>query len=282
MPFIEFTIAYIKILFLLSVIGASVKPKITDVKVTRKGGLHHIALGMDNLLSSRLLEPPEITLPTTTHEKFTVNNALLDNIRKSLEEFLQQNGRDFEKSDSSGFRSVTPTQGIKTNEIEAVSAEATPVQIDSIKPQRGQQKNKKKTPELANIELAGFEEEKRIKKNTGIVESYVNAATYADMPITSLYVLTWYLGGKHKGSYKICESHIKLYVDLLEQYASNGQWEKIQGLLRTMNTANVTLTPQVYVILLDCLGRLPQSGSNTKLIGSSIEQAKNQVNMLIQ
>lgn len=282
MPFIEFTIAYIKILFLLSVIGASVKPKITDVKVTRKGGLHHIALGMDNLLSSRLLEPPEITLPTT-HEKFTVNNALLDNIRKSLEEFLQQNGRDFEKSDSSGFRSVTPAQGIKTNEIEAVSAEATPVQIDSIKPQRGQQKNKKKTPELANIELAGFEEEKRIKKNTGKVESYVNAATYADMPITSLYVLTWYLGGKHKGRYKICESHIKLYVDLLEQYASNGQWDKIQGLLRTMNTANVTLTPQVYMILLDCLGLgLPQSGSNTKLIGSSIEQAKNQVNMLIQ
>lgn len=269
MLFTQLTIAYIKSVLSLSVTGESAKRKIKDVKVSRKISLQHIIMGMDDSLSARLLEPPEITMPAIVHEKFTFNDALLDSIRKSLQEFLQKNARDLEKSDSTGFQSVTLGKNIKTDENDTMIAEISPVKVDLIKPKKG-------------TKIAEEERLNRIKTKTEKVEIFINAATYADLPVSSLYSLTWHLGKTYAGENRILGSHIELYVDLLGKYALTGQWEKIQELLSKMNTANVILTPQVYMLVLDCLGRLPQSGSNSKKIESCINQAKNQVKTHVQ
>lgn len=227
----------------------SITPTIKPVNAFNKKILaNYVNSSKDISPVDQLLEPPLVTMPPNLHDKYKSNSAFDDIISNSLNEFLRMNH--------------------KANEL-----------TKAAKPQA------KDTPKLTKKQIEEQEcntlldEQNRINRKkikTAQTKAFINATVNANANVSECasYILSSYL---RKNKCPIELSDVNLYIDPLSKYAFNKQWNEIHKLLNNMAKANVQLTPQVYMIALDCLGRLPASNENTKLINAYLTMAEKKV-----
>lgn len=236
--------------FAFTVTDESTTRKIKSVNVFRKKILtEFVTSPSGSSVFNQSREPPLVTVPPKLHDKIKIDSAFIEKISQSLQEFLQIN-----------HKSVDP---------------------DSVKsPPKDTQRSLTKR-EIESQQLTALSDEQKrkqlIKFKTQKTQAFINASVNANVSECASYVLSTHL---KRDKQHIDFGNASLYIDLLSKYAFNKQWKQISQLLDGMKRAKVQLTPQIFMIVLDCLGRLPESDSNIKSINFYLAAAAKEVRLL--
>lgn len=183
-------------------------------------------------------------------QKDTHDSVFVENASQSLKKFLRKNVKS--KKSKSSKSPAGKSDALPDKQIEAQAANA--LTEDQMKEQRKVETTKK-------------------------VIAFVNASVSAALPGLASYMLSWHLR-RTDTKRKIHVDDTKLYECLLAKYAVDKQWSKASQLLMKMDEAQAPLTPQIYMIILDCLGRLRASDDNAKLIDMYIRSAQKVVGVM--
>lgn len=105
------------------------------------------------------------------------------------------------------------------------------------------------------------------------LKAYINACVTVDMTDRAFFVLNEY-GRKTIDGQKIKLNDPELFVELMAKYAEGKNLNKVNQIYSIMLEENIYITPQVYMLMLSCMGRSP---GNNKLIKKCIEMAAQKV-----
>lgn len=80
---------------------------------------------------------------------------------------------------------------------------------------------------------------------------------------------------------KVDTKDVELYSDLMAHYAMMGNWLKVSDIYKILIADKISITPRIFLNILDCLGRMQNTKQNLKQIKKCIKNAKEQVNIFI-
>lgn len=105
------------------------------------------------------------------------------------------------------------------------------------------------------------------------LQAYINACATVDMTERALSVLNEYRRSSINGK-KFKLNDPELYIELMAKYAMGKNLQKVNQIYSIMLEEKVCITPQVYMLMLSCMGRSP---GNNKVIKKCIEMAAQNV-----
>lgn len=193
---------------------------------------------------SRLNEEPLLFIPGRTILKN--NPELFESLKQSFENFLRMNPQHEvivkipKKSDQKLPKSDTELQK----------------DFDSMNPE-----------DLKNYQ----------KSMNQSLKCYINACISSDLTDRAYAVLMSIRSAnpKNKKSFKL--NNPELYIDVMSAYTNAKNWTKVNDIYNILIGERISITPQVYVSIFDCLARMPNSEQNTSLIRTFIGKAQEQV-----
>lgn len=103
--------------------------------------------------------------------------------------------------------------------------------------------------------------------------AYINACVTVDMADRAFSVLNEYRRKTINGK-KFKLNDPDLFIELMAKYAVGKNLKKVNQIHSIMLEENVLITPQVYMLMLSCMGRSP---GNNKMIKNCIEMAAQRV-----
>lgn len=197
----------------------------------------------------RLNEEPMLYMP----EKFRValgsNSELLENFRNSFESFLRAN----------------PLQP-------AIVEEEEEVIIEKVEPLPETDTELQK--EYGPIDHADIFKQRSLNQN---LKCYINACISLDLTERAYAVLMSVRQTNSSRKIKFKLNDPQLYGDLMTKYSMLRKWTRVNHLYNILITEKIPITPQVYMNILDCLGRMNDSNGDSSLIKKFIEKADGQV-----
>lgn len=203
-----------------------------------------------NILSS-VKEKPVIFMTDKFKANLEKNSNLLEDFLLTFDKFLQSN--------------AMKTVNVEENKIDEPEVKTSA-------------KLRKREIEMQKeYELIAQRESAQQISLTKSLQSYINACISANMTDRAFAVLTSYRRRSAVGKYKIKLNTSGLYVDLMTKYAFDKNWNKVNCLFKILKTEKIPNSPNVYMTMLDCLGRMPASSDNSKLIESITELALKEV-----
>lgn len=106
--------------------------------------------------------------------------------------------------------------------------------------------------------------------------AYINACVTVDMTERAFSVLNEYRRKTIDGK-KSKLNDPELFIELMAKYAMGKNLQKVNRIYAIMLEENCSITPQIYMLMLSCMGRSP---GNNKLIKKCIEMAAQKVNFV--
>lgn len=187
-----------------------------------------------------LKEEPLLVVPEAIRQKLRRNTELLGNFLNGFETFLRMNPQQ-------ELKKIQPPESLHTAD-EKLQKEFNPSKRDLI-----------------------AQKSKRLNLNC-----YVNACIYENMTERAFAIIK---SIRSSESYK--RQHFKLnsepYITLMAKYSSQGNWNKVKEIYNIFITDQMPITPQVYMNILDCLGRMNDSKGSTATIKVFLDKAEAQV-----
>lgn len=199
-----------------------------------------------NILSS-VKEEPVIFMTDKFKANLEKNSNLLEEILLTFDKFLHSN--------------AMKTVNVEENKVDEPEMKTS---VKLKKQEIGMQKDAQKES-AQQISL------------TKSLQSYINACISANMTDRAFAVLTTYSRRNAVGKYKIKLNTSDLYVDLMTKYAFDKNWNKVNCLFKILKTEKITNSPNVYMTMLDCLGRMSASSDNSKSIENITKLALKEV-----
>lgn len=240
-----------------SVTDSSSTVKRESVEVFRKKNLTNFIRNATNDTSSSskmpiLHEKPIILTPGEINFDLTNNKELAANLKRSFQDFLAKS-----------VSKPMPT-------IEEESPSLKNVDPIIISPPLETETDLQKNYDKPN-ELKTFKYHAPLERN---LRAYINTCISVDMTEHAFKVFNQYRKNGINGK-KISEKwNPELYMELMAKYASRRNWDKVKQMFSMMLEDKSAITPQVYMIMLDCLGR---NQGNNKLIQKCIQKAAEEV-----
>lgn len=191
-------------------------------------------------VSTTVNEKPILFTPENFVFDQEKNKALMENLPKSLEEFLLENAKSI----------PTTVDCVTTTEAETVNT----------------QLQEKFQPD-------GFRFQASLMDS---LRAYINACIYVDMTERAFSVLNEYRRKKLNGT-KFKFNNPELFVELMAKYASGKNWQRVNEIYSILLEEKVSITPQVYMLMLSCLGRSPGNKKLNASIEKCIEMAAQRV-----
>lgn len=197
----------------------------------------------------RLNEEPLLHMPEHFKIKSSENNSeWLEKFRSSFESFLRLN----------------PLQ-------EAIVEEETIEKIESM-PETDTELQK----EYDSIDQTDFFKRKSLNQN---LKCYINACISSNLTERAFVVLMSARKYNPLRKYKFNLDDPGLYCDLLVKYSTLQNWARVKHIYKILIAENISITPQVYMNILDCLGRMKDSKENSSRIMEFINKAEDQVRL---
>lgn len=184
------------------------------------------------------------------------NKILLENLAESFEKFLLANAKPFIDIDEQQSQALP-------EKLEPHETPKEPVKIDS---DLQKEFDKRNLHDLQSYQIS----------LTQSLKAYINACISLDFNERAFSVLNKYRYKMVKGTKVLKSNDPELYADLMTKYAFQKNWNKVKKIYSILIEEKVPITPQVYMTMLDCLGR--KSG-HTSLIENCIKMAAEKVNM---
>lgn len=109
------------------------------------------------------------------------------------------------------------------------------------------------------------------------LKCYVNACVSENLNERAFAVLMSIRTSNPFRKHKVDFNDPELYIDLMTKYSSLRNWTRVNEIYGILLAEKIPITPQIYMIILDCLGRMNETTNNVKLIGEFINKAIEQV-----
>lgn len=195
----------------------------------------------------RLNEEPLLHIPEKFKMKSTENDSeWLEKFRSSFENFLRLN----------------PLQ-------EAVVEEETIEKVESM-PETDTELQK----DYESIDQTDFFKRKSLNQN---LKCYINACISSNLTERAFVALMTARKYNSVRKYKFNLDDPELYSDLMAKYSTLQNWTRVKHIFNILIAEKISITPQVYMNILDCLGRMKDSKENSSRIIEFIQKAEDQV-----
>lgn len=186
--------------------------------------------------SMTLDEKPVLFTPSNFEFDPVKHKALIENLPNSLEEFVIGKSKSIPTIDSE-----------TTTKTESVNKELQ-----------------------KNFQPDNFRFQASLKDS---LQAYINACITVDMTDRAFSVLNEYRRKTIDGNkFKFNDS--ELFLELMAKYAMGKNLKKVNQIYSIMLEENIAIRPQVYMLMLSCMGR---SSGNNKMIKKCIEMAAQRV-----
>lgn len=116
--------------------------------------------------------------------------------------------------------------------------------------------------------------QKSINQN---LKCYINACVSENLNERAFAVLMSLRRNNPFKRHKVEFNDPELYIDLMTKFSTSQNWTRVNEIYEILIAEKISITPQVYMNILDCLGRMGESANNTRLIREFINKAKKQV-----
>lgn len=202
----------------------------------------------------QLKEEPLVYIPDNVKDKLANNSTMFEKFLKSFDTFIRFNPPPIEEA-------ISESQ----NKLKA-SVASKPL------PDTDTDLQKEYDPVTQN----DFVAEKSLNEN---LKCYLNACISENLTDRAYAVLMSIRQTNKYRKRKFKLNDIELYSDLMAKYSSMRNWNGVNGIYDILVAEKIPITPQIYMNILDCLGRQKENKSNTTLIKKFIDQAQQQVNI---
>lgn len=203
-----------------------------------------------------IYEKPILFTPNDFKIDTEKNKELLENLAKSFEEFILKYAKSVPMLERAPEEEpeIVPTETKQQSESDAVL-------------QKDFTKSNQRDGRHYQVSM------------TANLKAYLNACVTLDMTERAFYCLNTFRKKLMNGTKLVRTNDPELYMDLMAKYASNKNWNRVKEMYSMLLEENVPITPQIYMTMLDCLGRSP---GNNKLIETCLKMANQKVsNMFI-
>lgn len=198
-----------------------------------------------------LKEEPLVFMPEKFKMKLQNNSELFEKFFGSFESFLRLN----------------PQKDIKTNEAIRKLEPSTV----SHKLQTTDTELQKEYDPVTKVD-SGFQ--KSLNQN---LKCYLNACVSENLNERAFAVLMSIRKSNPFKKYKVEFDDPELYIDLLTKYSTIQNWTRVNEIYEVLIAEKISITPQIYMNILDCLGRMNDSTNTIRLSREFINKAKAQV-----
>lgn len=197
----------------------------------------------------RLNEEPMLFIPENFKAKLEANSELIDKFLNSFENFIRMNPPRIAAIAEQKLDSTTASQQLAETDTE-LQKEYDPFTQNDF----GIQKS-------LNLSL----------------KCYINACISENLTERAYAVLMSIRQTNKYRKRKFRLNDAELYSDLMAKYSTLCNWVRVKEIYDILIAEQIPLTPQVFMNILDCLGRMRDSKNNAAMIKEYIEKAKEQV-----
>lgn len=242
--------------FEILVTGSSSSQKQQSVKLVNRSNLpQFLSESKSNVIPNpvaqvfTLKEEPMLFMPDKFKMKLQNNSELVEKFWGSFENFLKLNPQpEFQVKES--VKKLEPlSEALEPHENELQKEFNTATNTD-----------------------AGYQQ----SLNQSL-KCYVNACVSENLNERAFAVLMSIRTSNPFRKHKVDFNDPELYIDLMTKYSSLRNWTRVNEIYEILMAEKIPITPQIYMIILDCLGRMNETTTNVKLIGEFINKAIEQV-----
>lgn len=202
----------------------------------------------------QLNEEPLIIVPEKFKVKFDKNAAMLENVSTSFESFIRLNPPSKMATFSKACKKIESTM--------------KPLQL----PDDDTVLQKYYNP----ITMADFEVQASSFNHN--MKCYINACISGSLTERAYATLKSITRTTKFNKFERAASITELYADVLAKYASIRNWTRVSEIYDILVAEKYPITPQIFMNILDCLGRMRDCPENIDLIRKFVGKANEQVN----
>lgn len=242
--------------FYILVTGSSSSQKQQSVKLVNRSNLpQFLSESKPNVFPNpvaqvfTLKEEPMVFMPDKFKMKLQNNSELVEKFWGSFENFLKLNPQpEFQVKES--VKKLEPL----------------------VKPLEPHENELQKEFDSAINTDAGYQQ----SLNQSL-KCYINACVSENLNERAFAVLMSIRKSNPFRKHKVDFNDPELYIDLMTKYSSLQNWTRVNEIYEILLAEKIPITPQIYMIILDCLGRMNETTNNVKLIEEFINKAIEQV-----
>lgn len=199
----------------------------------------------------RLKEEPMLFIPENIKANLEKNSQLFEKFLNSFENFIRLN----------------PPREVPIVEPQQQIA---PSKASKQLPETDSDLQKEYDPVTVN----DFGAQKSLNQS---LKCYINACISENLTERAFAVLMSIRYSNKYRKRKFTLNDPELYIDLMSKYSTLCNWTRVNEIYDILIAEQIPITIQVYMNILDCLGRMKESKSNSALIKKFIEKANEQV-----
>lgn len=109
------------------------------------------------------------------------------------------------------------------------------------------------------------------------MKCYVNACISSNLTERAFATLKFITRNNKFLKYERAAAITEMYCDIMAKYSSMRNWTRVNEIYDILMAEKYPITPQIYMIILDCLGRMKDHANNVKLIQKFVDKANEQV-----
>lgn len=204
----------------------------------------------------QLNEEPMIFIPEKFKTKLETNTDFLEKFLTSFETFIRLNPQ----------REAAPLPKPQEQPSVAPSTQPQPLPVNDTNLQK----------DYNPMTVLDFDAQASSFNHN--MKCYVNACINSDLTERA-YATLKFIKQKNKFAKAATATAVTdMYCDIMAKYASMRNWTRVNEIYDILIADNHALRPQVYMNILDCLGRMKEHTGNVKLIQKFVDKAKEQVN----
>lgn len=111
------------------------------------------------------------------------------------------------------------------------------------------------------------------------MKCYINACINCDLTDRAFATLKFITRNNKFAKFEHATAGTEMYCDIMAKYSSICNWNRVNEIYDILIADKHSIGPQVYMNILDCLGRLNEHTSTVKLIKKFVDKANEQVNL---
>lgn len=205
----------------------------------------------------QLNEEPMIFIPEKFKTKLENNAEFLEKFLTSFETFIRLNPQ----------REATPLPKPQEQPSVAPSTQPQPLPVSDTNLQKDY--NPRTVPDF-DAQASSFNHN---------MKCYVNACIHSELTERAFATLKFIKQNNRFAKAATATAVTDMYCDIMAKYASMRNWTRVNETYDILIADKHPIGPQVYMNILDCLGRMKEQTNNVKLIQKFVDKANKQVNL---
>lgn len=195
----------------------------------------------------QLNEEPLIFVPEKMKLKFDKDSSIVENVSTSFENFIRLN---------------PPSEKI---------------QLTTMKPLQLPDDDTKLQKDYNPMAMTDFEVQASSFNHN--FKCYINACISRNLTERAFIALKFMTRANKFTKFERSATVTELYSDLLAKYSSMRNWNRVNEIYDILVAEKYPITPQIYMNILDCLGRQRDHIGNSKLIQTFADKVNEQVSI---